>query len=753
MTLLAALALAHSPHDVARFVSLAPDGLVLSADTELLAWSTDGGASFRFRYLEQGEPVCAVAWDAGRWAAAARDGGVWLTLDGGLSFAAIDGPGHPQACASAGDLRWIGGDEGVWVAGEPETWTSLPALPAGVTDLAGGEEVVVLLDDLELYRLEGEGWERLPAPPVRPRRVALDGLDPVVGTIDGGLFRLDGDTWVERSGSPLDVHTLAIDGARWVAATADEGVWTSEDGGETWILEDEGFERPASGPGSPTDGVHFLDLGLREGVAWSAQWEGLWSRAPDEDRWTQANLDILPRVRTVAPLPDGTVLVGSYGGGVYRGTPGDTDWALVSGGVGWPYPKQILVLDEARWLVVSGSVLYRTLDAGESWLEAPIPVDEVGDHVAAAGERILAGARVDEHGAVAVSADGGETWEVVALPGDCDEKPAAVETDGVDAWLGCGSRGELYRSTDGGASWVLVNTLGYNVRDLLLAEPVLLATDLGVLATTDGVDLAAVALPEEVVDRVVLAPGGDVWVASPSRGLGSVVDGGFAPVGWPVLDRLEDLAWTAGGTLVAGTRTGAWHSADGAAWAPASGFDWVDDSLQHWWFEGAWEHVDDEEAAGGGVREGGAGAVAELRVVASQVRLVAASPNGAKVSVSVDGGAAERRVLPEEARYGVVWARDLEPGSHVVSLTVDGGRVRVDGAELWREGAPALAGADSGDTGAPEEDPRRCGCGGSGGAAVVGLLCLGWGRRPSRPGGGSPVERPAGLRRVRSAGY
>lgn len=728
---LTALALAHSPHDVARFVATAADGAVLSADTELLAWSTDGGATFRFRYLEAGEPVCGVAWDAGRWAAAAEDGGVWATVDGGLTLVAVDGPAHPRACATAGGTAWIAGDEGVWTATSPESWSPLPELPGAVADLAAGDALVALTDPAALFRLDGEAWTLLPDPPLRARQVALDGAAPVVATVDGALFRLDGDAWAEVTGSPLDIRTLAIEGDRWAAATADEGVWQSEDGGATWALHAEGFDRLASGPGSPADGVHFLDTELRDGVAWSAQWEGLWSRSPDATRWAQASLDVIPRVRTVAPLDDGTVLVGAYGGGVYRGTPGTTDWALVSAGVGWPYPKQVLALDADRWLVVSGSALYRTTDGGESWDEAPLPVDEVGDHVAAAGELVLAGVRDDEHAGVARSVDGGETWTVAALPGACDEKPAALETDGTVAWLACGSIGELYRSADGGAGWTLTARLERNVRDLLLAETLWLATEDGVWTTADGTGFTAVALAGEAVDRVLAGGDGTVWVASPTRGLGRLEDGAFVGVGWPTLDRLEDVAWADDGALVAGTRTGAWWSADaGGTWARTSGFDWADDAIQLWWFDDAWQHVDDADAAGGAVRLGTAGAVAELDAVAEQVRVVGSSPEGARFTLTVDGAAPVTVEVPEKTLTTELWAADLGPGPHRIGLAVEGGRLRVDGAVLWREGAPPLPAdePDTADAGTPPPPDGGCGCGGGGGGALVVLGAL-WPRR------------------------
>lgn len=731
MLLLLAPALAHSPHDVAGFVAVGDDGVVLSADTELLAWTTDAGATFAFRHLPGGQPVCGVAWSASRFAAAADGGGLWATTDGGGTLAAVDGPATPTACARSGATAYVGGVEGVWAADDPLDWRPLAPLPAAVRHLgADGERLVVLLADDSLLEWDGAAWVALPDPPVRPWRVAPDGAATVIATVDGGLFRHDG-AWAAVEGSPLGVQALAVEGDTWLAATASEGVWATEDGGATWALYDEAFDPLAQGPGSPGDGVHFLGLALHQGTWWSAQWEGLWSRAPGDDRWHQAALDTTPRVRTLQGLTDGSVLVGAYGGGVYRTTPGALDARLVSAGIGWPYPKQILAVDDSTWLVLSGSTLSITRDAGATWAEAPIAADEVGDHVVTAGDTWIAAARKDDRAAVAVSADAGSTWTVAPLPGTCGEKPAAAAFAGDTAWIACGTRGELSRSDDGGATWVATGQLDGNVHALLAGDPLLLATERGVYATVDGAAFTLVALDGRAVDRLVRAPDGGLWAAVADEGVGRVDGDTFVPLGWPTLDRIEALGVAPDGALLAGGRSGAFHRAEGEGFELLTGYDWADDAVQRWWFDGGWERVDDDGFAGGAGRYGGAGATAELSLVGEQARVHAASAGGARFTVAVDGGAAETVSVPVGTDRPIeVWAADLPPGAHLVTLTVTHGHLVIDGATLWRTPGPPLAEPDSADTGARPTGPEGCGCAsGKGAAAGLPLVLLVLGRR------------------------
>ncbi len=707
MVLLAALAAAHSPHDVATFLAADPDGTLFSADTELLTWTRDGGASWDYRYLDVGTPVCGTS--DGWFTVGTDEAGVWTSLDG-IDWSPAEGPQHVNACAPG---VWAG-LEGLWVDG-------VQVLDVPVLAVAGADAALLADSTVRL----APDWTATTAA-TRPTCVAMDGAAPVVGSTLTELLRWDGAAWVAVPGSPLGAQALAIDGDTWLAATDREGVFVSRDAGATWTLDAEGFEPINDGPGSPGDGVHFLGLTVADGVWYSAQWEGAWWKRADDTRWRQGSLDTVPRARGVEWL--GTELLGAvYGGGVYRGTPGADDWRVLSRGVSWPYPKQVVQREDDIYLV-SGSILYRSRDGGNLWEDLPLGADDVGDHVAVAPDYpttpvVIVGARTDGVGGAWISLDRGDTWAWSPVTGGCTEKPSNIATDGVTTWMACGYQGELYRSPDWGQTWELVDTLGANIWDILPEDPPLLATERGLLRA--GAELETVAFDGVYVDQILRAPDGQLWLTTPGSGLYRVSDAGTAEsVGWPTLDRIEDLAINADGVLAVGTRKGIYTSPDGVAWTRANNVDFLDDTIQFWWFDDRWTTESGAAYNGAHARGGGAGARAELDWSGVQVRVWGEALDGARLTINADG--LETTVsLPAETAYGVLYTADAAPGAHRLTVEVALGQVTLDTAEVWRADPPAT---DTPDTGAPPSDPG-CGCGSGKAAGLLLLLIPGWWRR------------------------
>jgi len=722
MLVLLAPALAHSPHDVVPFVSVAPDGTVLAADTEVLAWTSDR-TDWSFRYLDAGVPVCGEAESATRFTVLTEEAGAWTTTDGGATWTPTWGPTEGLACAQG--VR--AGADGLWVDGEQVGTTA-------VVDVARGSEVVAL--DIDGNVIVGPSWEVLP--PSQPATaIAVDaGGRPVVATSTAGLARWDGAAWQEVPGSPLAAEVIHVSGDTWLAATATEGVWVSVDDGASWTYTDEGFEAVSDGPGSPPDGRHFLDFTVDdEGTWWSAQWEGLWWRRPEDSSWSQGALDIVPRTRGVQWLPDGRLLAAVYGGGVYRGTPGTGGWEMTSLDVRWPYPKQVVQVGDDLFLV-SGSILYRSVDGGASWQDLSLGADDVGDHLSLAPDwptdpRVVVGARKDGRGGAFVSVDRGETWTWSGVPGGCTEKPSATATDGSTTWLACGYRGELYRSSDFGLTWEGAATLDANVYAILAEEPPLLATERGLVRLEDPP--LTVALEGLEVDALARGPDGVLWLSAPGSGVYRAEDEGHpTAVGWPLLDRVEDLEVHADGALAVGTRTGVWYSRDaGASWTRANPVDWLDDAIQFWSWEGEWETVEVARASARFAHDGGVGSRARLEAWGEQIRIEGGSDNAGTFQVWVDGEPAGQVDVAADTAPGLLWGVDLPAGPHRIELEVVRGRVYFDTAQVWRTDAPALPEAET------PADPEGCGgCGGKGGVAALLLLpfAVPWARR--RPRGG-----------------
>jgi hypothetical protein len=220
------------------------------------------------------------------------------------------------------------------------------------------------------------------------------------------------------------------------------------------------------------------------------------------------------------------------------------------------------------------------------------------------------------------------------------------------------------------------------------------------------------------------AEGDAVWFAVSGQGLftGATVESAEA-VGFPLGDRVEDIDLSEAGAVAIATRQGAFFRAVGSgAWKRANAYDRVDDGLQFWMWRG-FAPVERTEATAREVHRGEVGAQATLTVEAAYLRLLGSAFDGAALSLSIDGGPAERLELADAAARGVLWEAALEPGVHAVIFTVESGVVELDGAERWTEGAPPAWQAPAPLPG--DEAPKgRCGCAQSTDVSGGGLLLL-----------------------------
>jgi hypothetical protein len=712
---------AHSPHDVSEFVSVADDGTILSEDSHLLAWSVDGGASFTFRWPDFGTPVCAFAVDVDTFVVATEADGAWVSVDGGASFSAVVPDQALATCVRTPDAWLVAGAGGVWTSADGVDWTAMDPPPGAVTALAAsGELRVVALDDGTVARWDG-AWSIVDAPAAQALAGDADGF--LLAGTDGALWRsVDGTGWALVPGAPADLRVLAKDGATWLGATATEAVWVTGDDGATWTLDAEGLDPLAERLGGPWDGIHYEALEIGADGWHLAGWEGAYGRAPGADHWRQYPLQTIPRVTSLQWLPGGDLLLGVYGGGMYRGTPGGTDWQDVSTGVGWPFPRQVVASDDDTFYLGSGSALYATRDGGATWAALPVLVSDVGNQFAVDGDRIVSGGW-DEGSKVTVSEDAGATFGVVTLPGACGVKPEMVVLDGLTAWVGCGDDGRLFRSDDGGWTWAWVATLDEQLHGLLPGSPVLLATDDGILTSDDdGATFTPFTLDGHRVEQLSRAPDGTIWASVPGSGLVRIADDGSVEyLGWPALDRVDEIAFADDGRIAVGLRDGAWWSDDGGAtWALACAWDRYDDADQSWWWDG-WDTADLPGAKAGSVHVGDAGAHAEWIVTGEGFRLDGVAGRGGTATVTVDDTPATVTWAADEPLRWT-WAGDAGP--HFVSIDVTEGRLTLDGGERWRTDPPSAT------TGTPMPQPGPCGSGcGGGGAAWVLVPGLVWRRR------------------------
>jgi photosystem II stability/assembly factor-like uncharacterized protein len=261
------------------------------------------------------------------------------------------------------------------------------------------------------------------------------------------------------------------------------------------------------------------------------------------------------RIAALLVTAAGTLLAGTYGGGIRRSTDGGATWEPAG-----PTEPTVRFLDhdvsDPGVTLLAGTEparLFRSRDDGASWYELAgvtaidgherwflpySPRAGAARNAHTAPGRLLVSVEV---GGLLESRDGGETFtcgpvlgdedvhEVSGHPGDPDRLYAALGSASLDR--DGRPHGGIARSRDGGASWERIETRYTRSAivpparpDLLLAGPAGRVGREGALAVSaDGGDTwepadDGVETPmEDMVERFVAAPDGDVWAIC-SRG-------------------------------------------------------------------------------------------------------------------------------------------------------------------------------------------------------------------------------------------
>jgi hypothetical protein len=283
---------------------------VCTRDGRLVVLRRDGGSWASGPVLEDGGAQC-VATDGARVLAGTRGNGALLSVDGGVTWQAVDLPERDVFSVAIGavDGALYAGTEPsrLFVARDGGEWTELDALQR--------------IPSRPRWSFPPRPWThhvRWIAPdPHRAARV-------LVGIELGGVMRTDdcGATFSDhRPGAKLDVHCLAWHPRaedRAYQAAGDGAAW-SRDGGLTWATADDGRDRrycwalavdpyeperwyvsAASGPSAAHAGEQARGRLYR--------WDGAWRRLalPDES---------MPYALAAV---DGELLVGTSDGRVLR---------------------------------------------------------------------------------------------------------------------------------------------------------------------------------------------------------------------------------------------------------------------------------------------------------------------------------------------------------------------------------------------------------------------------------------------------
>jgi hypothetical protein len=317
--------------------------------------------------------------------------------------------------------------------------TDFPGVPvtAALHDARDGALYAVLKHGhfgAKLHRSDNEGksWRELPAPAF-----------PADAAGAPALFQV----WTLEAGGADEKGTL------WAGALP-AGLFRSADGGESWQLVN-----------------------------------ALWN-VPEREKWFGGGYDDAG-IHTVSPDPRDAkrLLVAISCGGVWETLDGGASWKLYGKGMIASYlpPDQAGTLESqdphrvARCAAAPDTMwmqhhcgIFRSTDAGRTWTQLKLPMDDFGFAVAAHPRDPLTAwfvpaikdeMRVPRDGALTVSrtSDGGKTW--ASFRAGLPQRDAfdliyrhGLDVDGEGKRLAMGSTtGSLWVSEDAGEAWQLVN--------------------------------------------------------------------------------------------------------------------------------------------------------------------------------------------------------------------------------------------------------------------------------------------------------
>lgn len=505
---------------------------------------------------------------------AGTQNGVWLTTNGGASWAAAD----LAASSQGSDVRAItfapsdgtrayaaeNGAEGVWRSVDSGAhWTSSVV---GITDTF----LVALAVD-----------------PTSADTV-------YAGTFNGHLFKSTdgGKTWTasESGLSNAGIESLLVDPsqpATVIAGTAN-GLYRSTDHGATW--------HPAPGADDRTFSLSAGNFGNVQTLYAASRSSGILASTNHGASWSRLD-------QNLTGLDPGAFLLDSSTGvayaaiftagsdGVVRSLNAGVTWSPATNGYAAQHVAAVALDPSSSKNVLAGTYgdgVFRSADGGATWTRKSIPAfvlellfDRVNPSVAYALGSDAVG--------ILKSVNGGQSWNSInsGLPPSGYQ---ALAQSGTGSVLVTGDyTGALFRSTDGGASWHPAAT-GLTATSIhsLAADPhapgtFFASTNASIFKTTDGGlhwAPSAAGYPSGGTAGEIAVDASDshvVLAASMGFGRGAFrsTDGGstWTPVGGPLANeavRTFAIDPAHAGVLYAGTfGGGVYRSADhGATWTP-----------------------------------------------------------------------------------------------------------------------------------------------------------------------------------------
>ena len=293
---------------------------------------------------------------------------------------------------------------------------------------------------LKISSDRGTSWKTLP----NPENVNGLWIDPedsrvfaVVSVEDGVFFSRDGLEKLRRLAAfprghgPLCFAMLHRPD-RLLVGTLHGGLYWSDDDGISW-------QRGEGIPSVQVSDIRFL-VATPPRIAVATPL-GPFESEDGGRRWHQSGSGLDYRYSmTLAPLADGSVILGTSGGGAYRRAAGQFTWNRSS----WGFPPAVILhLEDAGGLLLAATVgLLSSRDGGASWR-----------YLGLAGEQVYAIAVAHQQRIENVSSQATRSGLFVSRAALGSSKPITLKDDpAIEILIGT-HEGQIFHSLDSGATW------------------------------------------------------------------------------------------------------------------------------------------------------------------------------------------------------------------------------------------------------------------------------------------------------------
>lgn len=235
------------------------------------------------------------------------------------------------------------------------------------------------------------------------------------------------------------------DGQRIVVAKYDGYLYTSTDGGATWIERRGAGARPWTALASSANGLCLAATTLN-GYIYTSIDGGV--------TWVEQTTSNMQNWSDLASSIDGNTLVAvEYDGYIHVSIDAGASWMPSISAMMRPWQAATVSGDGSKIVAAeSGGYIYVSVNGGGTWAAKVAAGARSWRRIAMTpdGTRIFA---IDVNGYIYVSTDGGEAWTAITVAGTRKWQDIACSSNGLRV-VAVVDGGYVYTSNDGGVTWV-----------------------------------------------------------------------------------------------------------------------------------------------------------------------------------------------------------------------------------------------------------------------------------------------------------